>query len=481
MSTITTSGTWPTITMDPSAGRVTGLNTNYIKWGGSSGSGYEFNGHPVEAKLDGTEFVLGTFTHHNQPTNIPQEKFDVDLDVKVEFEGNPPANLHFTFNHFETPNTTGSSPVDDDLVDLPSFVSAESVRVNGAAYKVELSGFKRADGSIVTQFRSPEGGSNSADIVARFRLTLLKVWQQNAIERKSGSDETAYMNVAVESASTAHVDTDPLTHTFKAPAGYVWSGYAAYATYGASGTVTGSSGALQAHISDGGKTLTFINALSVDNLELDPNGKRMMYTLGLTPEKNAQVGRHDDGKVTIESDVSTDTAKLIGTIIDAGAEDTDPVTIEVPATSPSGTQQVIVRQDGSFEGRPGGESVYMNVIVESATAQTIKTGGLKHTLTAPSGFEWDGYAAYAYYGSGNAVSGAAGAFQVQISADKKTLTFDHDFKVGNPAKDPKGKRLVYTLGLKPQQNASVGRHVDGSITIGAGTTAAKLKGTIATP
>jgi hypothetical protein len=71
--TARTSGIWTDVKSkgNPTSGRLTGVGTNQIYWGiianqAKKQSSYRFEGIPaVEVPLDGTEFLLGTFTHFN--------------------------------------------------------------------------------------------------------------------------------------------------------------------------------------------------------------------------------------------------------------------------------------------------------------------------------------------------------------------------------------------------------------------------------
>ncbi|MFD7132837.1 choice-of-anchor K domain-containing protein [Streptomyces sp. NPDC059894] len=168
MTTVVTSGVFPSTV--PSLSQADGLGTPDVRWGSSgSQSGYQFRGAAADVQLDGTEFVVGTFVHRNLPTNVDPTQFDVKLRVNVVFEDGSTTDLDFSFHHNETPNTTNSSPADDDLVDLETFVHPQPVTVDGKQYRAVLSGFKR-NGRIVRQFRSPEGGVNFAEVVCMFTL-----------------------------------------------------------------------------------------------------------------------------------------------------------------------------------------------------------------------------------------------------------------------------------------------------------------------
>jgi hypothetical protein len=172
MATAVTSGVWPSMTASPPG--LGGLGTANVRWGvpagGGGQSGYRFAGSSVEVLLDGTEFVLGTFTHDNFPVyGFQPNQFDVDLRVHVDFNGGALArDFSFRFHHNETPNV---GPAPQDLVDLPTLQSPETVEIDGEEYALVIAGFKQG-GQIVTRFVSQENGSNSADIIAKLQLIV---------------------------------------------------------------------------------------------------------------------------------------------------------------------------------------------------------------------------------------------------------------------------------------------------------------------
>ncbi|MDX6683047.1 MAG: hypothetical protein QOG94_3086 [Solirubrobacteraceae bacterium] len=172
MATAVTSGVWPSMTASPPG--LGGLGTSNVRWGvpagGAGQSGYRFAGSTVEVLTDGTEFVLGTFTHDNFPVyGFQPSQFDVDLRVNVVFNsGALVRDFSFRFHHNETPNV---GPAPQDLVDLPTLQSPETVEIDGEEYALVIAGFKQG-GQIVTRFVSEENGANSADIVARLQLIV---------------------------------------------------------------------------------------------------------------------------------------------------------------------------------------------------------------------------------------------------------------------------------------------------------------------
>src|SRR4051794_26411696 len=171
MATAVTSGVWPSISA--SLPGTNGLGTANVKWGvpaGGGQSGYRFTGQTTEVLTDGTEFVLGTFTHDNFPVyGFQPNQFDVDLRVNVVFnDGALIRDFSFRFHHNETPNV---GPAPQDLVDLPTLQSPETVELDGEEYALVIAGFKQG-GQIVTRFVSEENGANSADIVAKLQLIV---------------------------------------------------------------------------------------------------------------------------------------------------------------------------------------------------------------------------------------------------------------------------------------------------------------------
>ena len=69
----------------------------------------------------------------------------------------------FPFAHNETPNTTGTSPADDDVVTITTPLVNIPVVVGTDLYFFNLLGFS-IDGGVTFDsiFRSPEGASNAA-------------------------------------------------------------------------------------------------------------------------------------------------------------------------------------------------------------------------------------------------------------------------------------------------------------------------------
>ncbi|MEJ2857576.1 MULTISPECIES: choice-of-anchor K domain-containing protein [unclassified Saccharothrix] len=173
MGRIITRGKWTAVTA--SVTNLSELDKPYIKWGIPAAdpkggqSGYEFVPVSAHAHLDGTECVLGKFIHHNWAVVMTEAmEFSAVLDIEVYFEDDRKVHpFQATFGHQETVNSPGYQ---DDIVTLPTILEPDFVHVDGVEYRVTITGFSR-DGFTVPEFRSPEGESNDADIVARFEPT----------------------------------------------------------------------------------------------------------------------------------------------------------------------------------------------------------------------------------------------------------------------------------------------------------------------
>ncbi|NUT96815.1 MAG: hypothetical protein HOY78_32810 [Saccharothrix sp.] len=173
MGRIITKGKWTEVTA--SVTNLSELNKPFIKWGIPAAdpkggqSGYEFVPVSAHAHLDGTEFVLGTFIHHNWAVIMTEaSEFSAVLDLDVYFEDDKKSHkFKATFGHLETANVP---TYQDDIVTLPTIDEPDFVHVDGVEYRVTITGFSR-DGYAVPKFRSPEGEKNEADIVAKFQPT----------------------------------------------------------------------------------------------------------------------------------------------------------------------------------------------------------------------------------------------------------------------------------------------------------------------
>ncbi|MGD9675253.1 MAG: choice-of-anchor K domain-containing protein, partial [Candidatus Bipolaricaulia bacterium] len=134
---------------------VTGIDTNAIYWGQSTGyglSGFEFNGSTGASFNSGQLFVIGTFIHHNKPItgDVPTA---MDLEVTLHFTNpavSPDPVFEYSMTFTESPNTrylwdcpswqVSSTPCDDRVV-FPASTGNETFRVGDSLYEREIHGF----------------------------------------------------------------------------------------------------------------------------------------------------------------------------------------------------------------------------------------------------------------------------------------------------------------------------------------------------
>lgn len=150
---------------------VNGLNTNEIRWGDPTEtyqSGLRFDGSaPPSLNFEIDEaFSLGELTHFNFPIYSGTAATSANLGIELAFsEPNYSGNFEFTFGIDETPNAPGP-PESDDFIAFPGAYANETFEIGGTSYTLKLLGFGDNPDALIEEFRSPEGGSNSAQLWA---------------------------------------------------------------------------------------------------------------------------------------------------------------------------------------------------------------------------------------------------------------------------------------------------------------------------
>lgn len=175
------SGLWTAFTGNP--GFSTGLNTDQLGWGPAFPSGstaiddissYVFEGIVGGmASVDGSNFVIGDFTHNNFTIRRPSIT-GASLAVELDFvaDGVMPT-FNFDFEHTETPNNAnpcaagGTNPC-PDLVSIPVTTAQENVTLGETSYTLDIVGFSQDGGSTLTEsFLTSESQANTAELFGR--------------------------------------------------------------------------------------------------------------------------------------------------------------------------------------------------------------------------------------------------------------------------------------------------------------------------
>ena len=142
---------------------VAGQGIDQLRWGSTefnaSESGYNFQPAGDPAILPNEAFLLGTFTHLNNPV---QGSVLVSTNYNLSFQSNgvpSPLGTTISFLHDETSNGDGGCC--DDIVTIGNLIFNAQINVGGDLYFFNLLGFSKDNGlTFGNVFTSPEGQSN---------------------------------------------------------------------------------------------------------------------------------------------------------------------------------------------------------------------------------------------------------------------------------------------------------------------------------
>lgn len=164
-----------------------------VSWGnGTSSGGWEQSGYDFVAPassfstgnfdalggFDSGDFLVGTFTHRNNPiTGNALKTIDLLLTADLSINGAAAQTYSFLYNftHDETDNNDRPCPYGGysvnkngcaDLVTFNFNSISDHFNIDGTDYTLNLAGFLD-NGDPITSFLSKEKRSNSADIVGR--------------------------------------------------------------------------------------------------------------------------------------------------------------------------------------------------------------------------------------------------------------------------------------------------------------------------
>lgn len=139
---------------------------NQVRWGtptnANSGLGFTGVAPPNQVFNVGDTFEIGQLRHFNNPIALISAASATDLTIALTFTDPAGLNKQFLFNFLidETPNLGLPGGV-DDVIDFPNAIPAEMFDLGGVPHTLQLLGFGPDAGSLVDQFISPEGTTNS--------------------------------------------------------------------------------------------------------------------------------------------------------------------------------------------------------------------------------------------------------------------------------------------------------------------------------
>lgn len=163
---------------NPTPGTVfSGVNTNSFTWGdpanfGVGANNLRFTGNNFASALD-TPFKLGTLSYFNGTTAAGSNASSVDLATNLNFASPaiPAFTSNFTLALNSTPNN-GTPAQNADFVSFNNMWSANTFKINGVTYRVEITGFQNVIGdgflqSDASQFHVLEGHRAQADLYGK--------------------------------------------------------------------------------------------------------------------------------------------------------------------------------------------------------------------------------------------------------------------------------------------------------------------------
>lgn len=209
-----TSGIWTGVT--PS-GVASGLNTNIIRWGNSTGdgqSGLKFTSAGSQSFSPNDVFLIGDLTHMNWPVSgdVPNS---ATLKVTLNFTNpllTPSPTFSYGFNIKETPNNPRipwwelesnrykycpgypeeqlSEIPCDDVITFPNAYGDKVFTIDDTKYTLKIDGFQNAypEGSSVSKFVTEERKNNKAYLVGHLSSVLVERPDITITKRVNGED-----------------------------------------------------------------------------------------------------------------------------------------------------------------------------------------------------------------------------------------------------------------------------------------------------
>ena len=134
-----------------------------IRWGtpttaAQSGLGFTGVAQPDKTVYEDVAFEIGQLQHFNNPIGVGTSCTAADLAITLGFDGGSAATFDFTLDVDETLNEPG--PV-DDIISFSSPYTSQTIDIGGTTYTLELLGFGDTSDSLIDNFVSPEGATNS--------------------------------------------------------------------------------------------------------------------------------------------------------------------------------------------------------------------------------------------------------------------------------------------------------------------------------
>lgn len=193
------SGIWTSVT---GGSNITGLNTQEVRWGYSTGygqSGLKFEGSGLQSFNEGSNFYLGALTHMNWP--ITNAASGAKLKITLQFsKPTVSPNPDFTYD-FVINETTNNWPCNsgwqesgtpcDDKVTFPNSYGEKSFQIGDKLYTLRILGFVDSypSGTPISQFVTEEQKNNTAFLVGTLSSVLVAAPQISLVQKAVNGDD----------------------------------------------------------------------------------------------------------------------------------------------------------------------------------------------------------------------------------------------------------------------------------------------------
>jgi hypothetical protein len=161
----------------------TGGTEYQIRWGqvannvteNKSGLGFTGYAPPIRTIIVNEPFEIGRLRHFNNPVGAGSPPSRVDIEIALALECGSQLSQSFTFSLAinETANTSNLSDpaaknwADRDFITFPVSYPSQLIEIEGRLYTLKIIGFQTEQGQLVSQFESPEHGTNTVYLWAQ--------------------------------------------------------------------------------------------------------------------------------------------------------------------------------------------------------------------------------------------------------------------------------------------------------------------------
>ncbi|HML74991.1 MAG TPA: choice-of-anchor K domain-containing protein [Anaerohalosphaeraceae bacterium] len=257
----------------------TGGTEYQIRWGqvtnnvteNKSGLGFTGYAPPIRSIIVNEPFEIGRLRHFNNPVGSGSPPSRVDIEIALALECGSQLSQSFTFSLAinETANTSNLSDpaaknwADRDFITFPVSYPSQLIEIEGRLYTLKIIGFQTEQGQLVSQFESPEHGTNT-----------VYLWAQIAPPPADGAITNLASNIWV--GNSVFVGNTSCSY------GAALSNWACDNVFVGNSTITANHGEFCGGIYNHESNLTLVNSILWGNTDVDglSVGDKQFYNSG---------------------------------------------------------------------------------------------------------------------------------------------------------------------------------------------------------